>query len=65
MMNAKTEKRLGLMAAFLLTAAIFIAPNAIAQHHQLHSATLMNYFARSIPQPVMLAQNYEIIEANH
>lgn len=30
-MNAKTEKRLGIMAAFLLTAAIFVAPNPIQQ----------------------------------
>lgn len=39
-MNAKTEKRLGLMAAFLLTAAIFVAPNPIQKPQVMAQNTL-------------------------
>lgn len=53
-MNAKTEKRLSLMAAFLLTAAVFIAPNPIQQQQKLH---FLSAAEQAVPLPLVIAQN--------
>lgn len=45
-MNAKTEKRLGVMAAFLLTAAMFIAPNPIQQQQKFHFLSMTEEAAK-------------------
>lgn len=55
-MNAKTEKRLGLLAAFLLTTAIFIAPNSIAKRQQT-GPIITGQSAAPASQPMLLAQN--------
>lgn len=59
-MNAKTEKRLGVMAAFLLTAAMFIAPNPIQQQQKFHFLSMTEEAAKNVPDLVILAQNNHI-----
>lgn len=56
-MNAKTEKRLGLMAAFLLTAAIFVAPNPIQQQQKIQFLSMTGTANQAIHTPYLLAQN--------
>lgn len=59
-MNAKTEKRLGVMAAFLLTAAIFIAPNPIQQQQKFHFLSMTEEAVKNVPDLVIIAQNNHI-----
>lgn len=56
-MNARTEKRLGTMAAFLLTAAIFVAPNPIQKPQPPHFLSLTEEMVKDVPHLVMVAQN--------
>lgn len=56
-MNAKTEKRLGIMAAFLLTAAMFVAPNPIQQQQKFHFLSMTEEAVKNVPDLVVVAQN--------
>ena len=56
-MNAKTEKRLGVMAAFLLTAAMFVAPNPIQQHQKLPFLSMTEKAVKDVPHMLVFAQN--------
>ena len=56
-MNAKTEKRLGIMAAFLLTAAIFVAPNPIQQQQKFHFLSMTEEAVNNVPDLIVVAQN--------
>ncbi len=56
-MNAKTEKRLGIMAAFLLTAAMFIAPNPIQQQQKFDFLSLTEDAVKDASGLVVMAQN--------
>ncbi|MBX8824455.1 hypothetical protein [Ochrobactrum sp. SFR4] len=56
-MNAKTEKRLGIMAALLLTAAIFVAPNPIQQQQKFHFLSMTEEAVKDVPALIVVAQN--------
>ena len=56
-MNAKTEKRLGVMAAFLLTAAMLVAPNPIQQQQKFHFLSITEEAVKDVPHLVVVAQN--------
>ena len=62
-MNAKTEKRLGIMAAFLLTAAIFVAPNPIQQQQKFHFLSMTEEAIKNVPDLIVVAQNYQTHQA--
>lgn len=64
-MNAKTEKRLGIMAAFLLTAAIFVAPNPIQQQQKFHFLSMTEEAVKNAPGLVVVAQNSQTNQAIH
>lgn len=56
-MNAKTEKRLGVLAALLLTAAIFVAPNPIQQQAKTHLLSVSEEVMKDISGLVVVAHN--------
>lgn len=58
-MNAKTEKRLGIMAALLLTAAMFVAPNPIQQQQNFHFLSMTEEAVKDIPALIVVAQNHQ------
>jgi hypothetical protein len=62
-MNAKTEKRLGIMAAFLLTAAIFVAPNPIQQQQKFHFLSMTEEAVKNVPDLIVVAQNNQTHQA--
>ncbi len=64
-MNAKTEKRLGIIAAFLLTAAIFVAPNPIQQQQKFHFLSMTEEAVKNVPGLVVVAQNSQTNQAIH
>lgn len=64
-MNAKTEKRLGLTAAFLLTAAMFIAPNPIQQQQKTTVFSSAENAVSVALQPIIMAQNNLTYKAIH